>query len=153
MNDQSMEILRKAIGDRAAWLALMYEAFCEILPAAETERLVRKAIRAYGQYKGLMAPHPYPTLKLVWSFIESGSADTFDAEIAWTSAEFQYRVRCCPLVNAWRNMGLPPDRIALLCDIAMEGDRSRAAALGVDMNLRETIAKGDAYCRIGLRPQ
>jgi len=54
----------------------------------------------------------------------------------------------CALVEAWKEMGLSKEEVAKFCDIAMEGDRGRAAAHGVKMELNETIGKGDDFCRL-----
>ena len=52
----------------------------------------------------------------------------------------------CPLVEAWRELGCDPGEIDLLCDIAMEGDRGRAAYHGISSEITHRIAKGDMYC-------
>lgn len=54
----------------------------------------------------------------------------------------------CPLVKAWQDMGCDDEQIALLCDIAMEGDRGIAQAYGCTMEIGKTIAKGDGMCEI-----
>ena len=58
-------------------------------------------------------------------------------------------VHCCfcPLVDAtWQKMALPQDRIELLCDIAMDGDRAILDLLGFSMELPCTLAHGDPTC-------
>jgi hypothetical protein len=45
-------------------------------------------------------------------------------------------------------MGCTPQEIELFCDIAMEGDRGRADAHGVRMELEERIARGNPYCQL-----
>lgn len=60
------------------------------------------------------------------------------------SIDFHY----CPLVKAWQKMGLSDDRIALLCDTAMCGDRGIAAQFGGRLELGRVIAKGDDLCEV-----
>jgi hypothetical protein len=58
----------------------------------------------------------------------------------------------CPLVDAWKEMGLDAEKVNLYCDIAMEGDRGRAEGHeGITMDLHETIGKGCDFCRLVIR--
>ncbi|MDA8426237.1 MAG: L-2-amino-thiazoline-4-carboxylic acid hydrolase [Treponema sp.] len=151
MDDKALAKVRSAVADRAQWLALVMDAFGEALPAAEIERLARKAIYAYGRYKAAKDPTPFSARDLVKKYVESGTARIFESEIEWDERGAENRVHRCALVDGWKAMGLPPERIDTLCDIAMEGDRGRADFHGIEMSLGETIGKGDAFCRIGLR--
>ncbi len=54
----------------------------------------------------------------------------------------------CPLVAAWQAQGCTDEKIAELCDIAMEGDRGIARSFGCELELGKTIAKGDSKCEI-----
>ena len=54
----------------------------------------------------------------------------------------------CPLVSAWEKMNLDDDTIALLCDIAMDGDRGLAKAMGFELDITDTIAKGCKTCEL-----
>jgi hypothetical protein len=57
-------------------------------------------------------------------------------------------MKFCALVEAWKEMGCTPQEIDLFCDIAMEGDRGRADAHGVRMELEERIGHGDKFCNL-----
>ncbi|NLF26955.1 MAG: L-2-amino-thiazoline-4-carboxylic acid hydrolase, partial [Clostridiales bacterium] len=52
------------------------------------------------------------------------------------------------LVSAWQKLGLDDETCALLCDIAMEGDRGAAEGLGLDFELSGTIAEGCGACHL-----
>lgn len=54
----------------------------------------------------------------------------------------------CPLVKAWQKLGCNDEEIARLCDIAMDGDRGIAEAMGYEFALDSTIAKGDDVCTV-----
>ncbi len=60
------------------------------------------------------------------------------------SIDFHY----CPLVKGWQKMGLSDEKIALLCDTVMCGDRGIASQFGGTLNLENVIAKGDDICEI-----
>ena len=57
-------------------------------------------------------------------------------------------MKYCALVEAWKEIGCTDAEIDLFCDIAMEGDRGRAAVHGVRMELEERIGKGDSFCKL-----
>lgn len=61
-------------------------------------------------------------------------------------ADLEYHY--CPLVQAWKNLGLSDDEIAKLCDSAMVGDLITAEELGYDLDIQKTIAHGDGYCKM-----
>ena len=77
---------------------------------------------------------------------EMGQASFCQKDI--TATEEAGMVHCCfcPLVDAWQKMALPQDRIELLCDIAMDGDRAILDLLGFSMELPCTLAHGDPTC-------
>ena len=61
------------------------------------------------------------------------------------SIDFHY----CPLVAAWQKLGVEEDKIPLLCDVAMDGDRGIISRFDrYRFNLEGTIANGDPVCRI-----
>ena len=51
-------------------------------------------------------------------------------------------------MNAWKKLGLDDEKIALFCDIAMDGDRGIAESMGITLDLGDTIAKGCASCKL-----
>ncbi len=145
---ETVEKLRAAIKDRAIWLALLYETFKESLPEADVEKLCRKAIFEFGKMKAKKDPEPFAHQDWVKRHVEKGSSLVFDSDIEYCEHYSIQQMNFCPLVEAWKEMGLSPERIDTLCDIAMEGDRGRAAAHGISMELNETIGKGDRFCRL-----
>jgi hypothetical protein len=151
MDKDTVEKVRAAIKDRAVWFALLYEAFKEALPEAEVERLARKAIFRFGELKAEKDPEPFTHRDWVLRHEKKGSALTFDSDIACFEGHSVQQMKFCPLVEAWREMGYGKETLSKLCDIAMEGDRGRAAAHGVAMELDATIAKGDPFCRLVIK--
>lgn len=140
--------VRAAIMDRATWFALLYKSFREALPEAEVERLARRAIYAFGRMKAAKDPRPFGPRAWVEKHVAKGSARVFDSEVEPGDALAVQRMRYCALVEAWKAMGCTPEEIDRFCDIAMEGDRGRADAHGVRMELDERIGRGDAFCNL-----
>lgn len=140
--------VRAAIKDRATWFALLYRSFKEALPEKEVERLAREAIYEFGRLKAGKDPADFSPRAWVERHVSKGSALVFDSEVEINEGGAVQRMKHCPLVEAWKEMGCTPEEIELFCDIAMEGDRGRADAHGVRMDLVERIGRGDPFCNL-----
>lgn len=145
---QAIAKIRAAIKDRATWFALLYRQFKTALPEAQVETLARKAIYQFGRQKAAKDPDPFSPRAWVERHVEKGSSLVFDSDVTPGDDESIQQMKYCALVEAWQELGCSPEEIDLFCDIAMEGDRGRADAHGVKMELKERIGKGDAFCRL-----
>jgi hypothetical protein len=145
--------VRAAVKDRATWFALLYRSFSQVLPPAEVERLCREAIYEFGRLKAGRDPQGLDACGWVQRHVAKGSARVFDSEVQSDpeAGRGDQQMRFCPLVEAWQELACSEQEVALLCDIAMEGDRGRAEAHGLEMELARTIGKGDACCTLVLR--
>lgn len=65
-----------------------------------------------------------------------------------TDDELELHFHYCPLVKAWQKAGCSDEEIAMLCDIAMCGDRGIGESYGCELDLPKTIAKGDDICHL-----
>ncbi|MGN0543522.1 MAG: L-2-amino-thiazoline-4-carboxylic acid hydrolase [Acutalibacteraceae bacterium] len=65
-----------------------------------------------------------------------------------TDDELEIHFHYCPLVKAWQKEGCSDEEIAMLCDIAMCGDRGIGEAYGCELDLKKAIAKGDDICHL-----
>jgi len=140
--------VRAAIKDRATWFALLYRSFKAALPESQVQELARKAIYEFGHLKAKKDPEDLSPDAWVARHVEKGSALVFDSDVETNPESAVQKMKFCPLVEAWQEMGCSPEEIDLFCDIAMEGDRGRADAHGVRMTLDQRIGKGDACCRL-----
>ena len=124
--------------------------------AFELEPVMRKAIYKIGvengtkdssKFAGKLTAHEYGDY-----FLKRGVPETFEKTLAEdTEDEYIVDFHYCPLVAAWQKAGLDDETIARMCDIAMDGDRGTADALGLDFKIESTIAKGDKVCRLCYR--
>jgi len=143
--------VRGAIADRALYLALLYRSFSEVLPPDQAEELARKAIFEYGRTHGRRDPIKMTPEKWVDSHVSKGSAAVFESRIIKAEDHCEQQMTFCPLVEAWQELGCSPAEIDLLCDIAMEVDRGRAAYHGIPLDITHRIAAGDGYCCLVLK--
>jgi hypothetical protein len=150
---EMVDKIRAAIKDRAVWFALLVRAFQAELPAEQVERLARRAIYEFGRMKAARDPADFSPAAWVERHVEKGSAVVFDSDVETGPEGAVQRMKYCALVDAWREMGCTPAEIDLFCDIAMEGDRGRADAHGVRMELEERIGRGDLFCNLKIFPK
>lgn len=140
--------VRAAVKDRATWFALLYRSFSKALPEADVQRLCREAIYAFGRIKATKDPTDFSPGAWVQRHVDKGSALVFDSEVEEGKDRAVQRMRHCPLVEAWREMGCSAEEIDLFCDIAMEGDRGRADGHDLPMTLDRRIGRGDPCCEL-----
>jgi hypothetical protein len=153
MQPETIEKVRAAIKDRAIFLALLFRSYSKVLPAEEAQRCAREAIFEFGRIKAQKDSLPFSPEMWVERHVAKGSSEVFASDIEINKEYCVQQMTFCPLVEAWRELGCNEQEIELLCDIAMEGDRGRAAYHGVSMEITHRLANGDAFCRLVLKDQ
>lgn len=153
MIDQTVvvEKVRAAIKDRALYLALLYRSFSRALPAEQAENLARQAIFEYGRLRGKRDSGKITPEAWVESHIIRGSGDVFESRVIKAEDYCEQQMTFCPLVEAWQGLGCSAEEIDLLCDIAMEVDRGRAAYHDISLEITHRIAAGDSKCCLVLK--
>lgn len=143
----SLEQMRSAYEHRALWLHYLAEKAVE---DGENGPL-HQAIRKCGLYHADVRFAPFTSMDDFDEVFQSEPAksvfemETIEKDEDTLSIDFHY----CPLVEAWKKLGLPQDEISALCDIAMDGDRGIIEGLGcLKFDLPKTIANGDDVCQI-----
>ncbi|MHB9002640.1 MAG: L-2-amino-thiazoline-4-carboxylic acid hydrolase [Coriobacteriia bacterium] len=62
------------------------------------------------------------------------------------------QMTACPLVDAWRDAGYPPERVDLLCEIAAAVDYGTFEGAGLDLEFLERLpSEGCRSCRLELK--
>ncbi|MDR2758662.1 MAG: L-2-amino-thiazoline-4-carboxylic acid hydrolase [Spirochaetaceae bacterium] len=148
---ETAEVNRAQIEHRATWMGLIYDEM--VKAGIDAEPIMRQAIKRCGRIHGenfknqCADPQNCVDFKKVFLGdlgIKSFNMDSISADQHNVKTEFHY----CALVNAWQKLGFVDKTCALLCDIAMDGDRGIAEAMGLTLELTETIAKGDGSCKL-----
>ena len=141
--------VRGAMQERARYFACMYKSFATVLSPEETERLAREAIKEYGRIRAQRDGKKITGEE--WVDIHfSQMGEVFESKIEKFEDRSEQCMTYCPLLEEWKQMGCTPEEQDLFCDIAMELDRTRAAAHGIPCEIRERLGKGDAFCRVVL---
>ena len=151
MESELVEKVRAAIKDRALYLALLLRSYSAVLPAQEAQRRAREAIYEFGRIKAQRDHQPFSAEMWVDGHVTKGSAAVFRSRIVKADEHCEQQMTYCPLVVAWRELGCEPQEIDLLCDIAMEVDRGRAAYHEIPLEITHRLAKGDEYCCLVLK--
>ena len=148
--DANTQKMRGFIEHRATWMGLLID---EAKKAGLSTEFAHKAILRCGCFHGNNKYSRTDDLtKSAPEFANPDVVDIFEMEILEQSEkalniDFHY----CPLLAAWRKLGLPEEDMPELCDIAMDGDRgiiSTYANEGFSFELGKTLAKGDDVCQI-----
>ncbi|MDR1030755.1 MAG: L-2-amino-thiazoline-4-carboxylic acid hydrolase [Treponema sp.] len=142
---------QRQIEHRATWMALIYTEMSQA--GINPEPIIRRAIRRCGRIQGegfkQRCGDASDCREFSRVFLPDISVKTFamhpiNAEQDSLAVDFHY----CPLVTAWQKLGLSDATCALLCDMAMDGDRGIAEVMGLTLDLHETIAQGFPACTL-----
>jgi hypothetical protein len=152
--DEIAEVNRAQIEHRAMWMGLIYDEM--VKAGVDAETIIRRAIKRCGHIRGgqlkKRCADPKNMEDFKNAFLNDLVKKTFDASIVNSdetlqnslSIDFHY----CALVNAWKKLGLDDKTCELLCDMAMEGDRSMAEIMELQFTLGHTIAQGCPNCEL-----
>jgi predicted ArsR family transcriptional regulator len=151
--DIVVDIQRGAIGHRATWTGLTYVKAMEAGKADEIETIIRQAVSETGKVQGnqvkAQCPDPEDVACFADTFLTPNVAKTFEVEYKKiTKDRVDLEFHHCPLLKAWQDLGFDDKTCAKLCDIAMDGDRNIAKAMGFEFHLGNTIANGHHTCEI-----
>lgn len=152
IDDPVVNGIRNAIGHRATWFQLILDEAEK--NGADAEKIGRSAIYRCGCFHGdqklAECKDPDDLREFLKVFADETGRRVFEMEVVENtrdrlSIDFHY----CPLVAAWQKSGTADEKIPLLCDIAMDGDRGIISRFDqYRFRLEETIANGDPVCKI-----
>jgi predicted ArsR family transcriptional regulator len=151
--DQIADIYRGAIGHRATWTGLTYTKAREAGKAEEAEKIIREAIVETGKIQGdevkSQCKDPEDITCFADTFFTPNVVKTFEVEFkSKTEDRMDIEFHHCPLLKAWQDLGFDDATCEKLCDMAMDGDRNIAKAMGYEFHLGDTIANGCKTCQI-----
>ena len=151
---ETVAVNRSQIEHRATWMGLIYDEMKK--EGLDAEGIIRRAIKRTGCIHGegfrKQCADPADGSQFCQVFLgteDNVGPQTFGMDHICSdrdnvSVEFHY----CALVSAWKKLGFDDETCALLCDIAMDGDRGIAEAMGMTLDLTDTIAKGCETCKL-----
>ncbi len=149
MSNKTTEAVRSAVEDRAMYLFFLLKEMEAAVGPEEAERLASQAVYRYGQTKGQrMGPLTTPA-DFIAHQMRPGRQEIFDKEeIEAGESRGEIRFHYCPLVAAWKRLGVTSEELSRLCDIAMRGDHGMLSHTPMMLKLPCSIARGDPYCQL-----
>ncbi len=86
-------------------------------------------------------------------FMTSVNVELFDKEVVSLDPKHSVaRFHYCPLYAKWKDMGLPPETIDNLCNLANKSDYGRASNFkNVELSFPKRLGGGDEYCELDAR--
>ena len=147
---QHIKDLRDAIEHRATWFYYLVE---EAQKRGLGHDFARDAIRGCGCFHGKTKYTNTEDLKtFAPEFITDNVKNIFEMDVNVTDEEMKIEFHYCPLVSAWKKLTDDEEKIEMLCDIAMDGDRGIADQFeAFEFELGKTIAKGNNICEVCFR--
>ena len=145
-----LQAIRAQLEHRAFWLYLLCDEASK--RGLDPKDFGSAAVRRCGlsQGKELVNKGKTDSLKGLRKTLFTKAAQlVFEMDIVEStddklSIDFHY----CPLVKAWQKAGCTDEQIAMLCDIAMCGDRGIGERYYAELDLPKTIANGDDICHL-----
>lgn len=151
--DSVVDIQRGAIGHRATWTGLTYTKARAAGKEEEAEQFIREAIAETGKVQGneikCQCEDSQNVACFADTFLTPNVVKTFEIEFKTkTQDRVDMEFHHCPLLKAWQDLNFDDETCEKLCDIAMDGDRGIAKAMGFEFYLGDTIAHGCNTCQI-----
>jgi hypothetical protein len=143
--------------NRALVYKEMYDVLCEQLGAQKAEALLTEAIYRRGRAMGAAFKDyaPGDLAGLCGAFLAAvpGGSEIFAPEVLRRDAQkLEIQLHGCPLKDAWREAGLPEDKVATLCRIAGAVDKGLFEGAGFTFANRTWTPGAKGCCFLSIQP-
>lgn len=154
--DNDRRDLVAQIRNRALIYKEMYEVLAAEVGEQKAEALMAKAIWRRGADAGKalarFAPADLAGLRDAFLATVPGGEALFRPQVLRCDAErLEIQLRGCPLKDAWREAGLPEEKVATLCRIAGAVDRGMFEAAGFRFENRTWTPGAEGCCFLSVR--
>jgi|SRR6056297_640789 len=148
IKEEQVEELRGHLEHRATWFYFLVEEACN--HGLEMEDFARTAIGKVGEFHGDNKLVDTDSLEeFAENFLPENVRKIFEMDVEIKENQLIVDFHYCPLVAAWMKHTDDEDKIDVMCDIAMEGDRGIISTYDkFNYDLQKTIASGDEFCRL-----
>jgi predicted ArsR family transcriptional regulator len=153
-HEEAIEKIRAAHRKRAEYMYFIFQELLSDLGQEKAEKILRRALKRTGQHYGSRM-HRERTPSGFIRFLEGSShEDTFDRNVRERNEDkCTFTLGYCPLIAAWKELGLDAQEIGVLCDIAMETDFGMMEELGLHLDLTRSLGSGDNLCEMVITGQ
>jgi len=148
--------LDAAFRNRADLYRLMLDELTAELGADKAEELLVRAIEKRGREVAAVAfadfgPNEARRIGEAFLAVSPDDGRMYPTEVERTDASIAFKVKRCPLKDAWVEAGVGDEKLATLCRIAGAFDRGLFEATGIRFeNVTWTPGHGSGCCHIAL---
>lgn len=148
--------LDAAFRNRADLYRLFFEELTADLGAVEAERVMVRVVEKRGREVAAAAfggfgPNQARAIGEAFLAVSPDDGRMYPTDVERGDHHIAFKVKRCPLKDAWVAAGVGDDRLATLCRIAGAFDRGLFEATGVHFdNVTWTPGHGDGCCHISL---
>ncbi|KQZ14630.1 hypothetical protein ASD44_11530 [Mesorhizobium sp. Root554] len=148
--------LEAAFRNRAHLYRLMLEELTGEMGAEAAEALMTRTVTRYGQEVAAAAfggfgPHDAKALGEAFLAASPNGGHMYPTDVERGADEITFKVRRCPLKDAWTAAGVGDEKLTTLCRIAGAFDRGLFEATGVRFsNVTWSPGHSSGCCRISL---
>jgi L-2-amino-thiazoline-4-carboxylic acid hydrolase len=148
--------LDSAFRNRADLYRLFYDELSAQFGPAKAEAIMVKVVEKRGQEVAATAfaafgPTDARKIGEVFLAISPDGGRMYPADVERSDTGISFRVRRCPLKDAWVEAGVGDEKLATLCRIAGAFDRGLFEATGIRFeNVTWTPGHGPGCCHISL---
>jgi len=151
MADNDRRDLVAQMKNRALIYLEVYDVLAEEFGEAKAEALLTRAIqrrgRAMGKSFAKFAPADLKGLKQAFLASVPGGTGIFQPEVKKDeAATLEIQLHGCPLKDAWREAGLPEQKVETLCRIAGAVDKGLFEGAGFKFANRTWAAGAEGCC-------
>ena len=155
MNNDRRDLIAQ-IKNRALIYMEIFDVLSAEIGATRAETLLAEAIFQRGLSAGkALAKHAPDDLEgLKNSFLEAvpGGADLFAPQVLHCDRDhLEVQLHGCPLKDAWREAGLPEEKIATLCRIAGAVDQGLFRGAGFKVENRTWTPGAEGCCHLAIQ--
>jgi hypothetical protein len=149
--EKHLEALKAEVKNRARIYYLIYRELCREVGEERALVVLKRAIYQRGAEKGLQLAIRLggsDLSKLAEVFVEGKEGvDVFGHQVVRVDQDHALlRLNQCPLVEAWRELGLSPEVTKVMCDLAYQVDFGKFETAGFRLKFDCRIADGEASC-------
>jgi len=148
--------LDAAFRNRADLYRLFLDELTAELGAEAAEAVMIRTIERRGREVAALAfagfgPNDARAVGEAFLAISPDDGRMYPTDVEWSDSGIAFKVRRCPLKDAWVEAGVGVDKLATLCRIAGAFDRGLFEATGVRFdNVTWTPGHGSGCCHIAL---
>jgi hypothetical protein len=156
--EQSRAETRASFENRALMYAYLYEELSDELGPDRATDLMKRAIHRRGlevarAYRAAVHAGDLEEVGQIFCDNSPCGGELFEPAVEEEGGErIVLRMAACPLVDAWRTIGLDPEEIDHLCVIAAAVDEGTFEGAGLELEFLDRIGRpGSERCLLELR--